>query len=482
MKHVSCHLKPFPCSSCDKGFYRAQTLHKHQLTHQLREAQENDPDKLLRCDQCDRKFRLLRQLRVHQASHRLEKSPLKCHTCDRTYTSTSALRYHEVSHGCFLESVDKATLCCPLCRRRVSTWARLNSRNNSLVNQQLWQQIQNLFPLQCQRRLSGQDAVDDDRPVSECFHRLSEPGELRQEYEDQITKLTEEKRVLEEQQRRASEDLIQMMLEEEQQLLQEETRRRQEDERLARLLSNQLNSPPVSQQSLRPGDVTPAQKKKENILVSEAERQAERPLPHLDYYGPQTELRLPQEDHLIALGGPSLAKRKNSELDTTDEEENDVTKRRRYPSSLGMGLGLQSATEREAELQGRWRQEEEDRRLALLLQKELDKEERQKATDRRKGSANAHLLRQRPETSEEAASSSSTKTPKTSSSSSTVSRRVEAAGSSGTKTPKTSSSSSTVSMREEAAGSSGASQKTLISSCRGRKQTTLTEMFSSLSS
>ncbi|XP_008284137.1 E3 ubiquitin-protein ligase rnf168 [Stegastes partitus] len=410
-----------------------------------------------------------------------------------------------VRQGCFLESVDKATLCCPLCRRRVSTWARLNSRNNSLVNQQLWQQIQNLFPLQCQRRLSGQDAVDDDRPVSECFHRLSEPGELRQEYEDQITKLTEEKRVLEEQQRRASEDLIQMMLEEEQQLLQEETRRRQEDERLARLLSNQLNSPPVSQQSLRPGDVTPAQKKKEvgqierflcprapptcsfqsnkeNILVSEAERQAERPLPHLDYYGPQTELRLPQEDHLIALGGPSLAKRKNSELDTTDEEENDVTKRRRYPSSLGMGLGLQSATEREAELQGRWRQEEEDRRLALLLQKELDKEERQKATDRRKGSANAHLLRQRPETSEEAASSSSTKTPKTSSSSSTVSRRVEAAGSSGTKTPKTSSSSSTVSMREEAAGSSGASQKTLISSCRGRKQTTLTEMFSSLSS
>ncbi|KAI3353957.1 hypothetical protein L3Q82_018450 [Scortum barcoo] len=98
-KHVSCHLKPFPCSSCDKGFYKAKSLQKHLLTHQLREAQENDPDKLLHCDQCDRKFRLLRQLRLHQASHRLEKTPLKCQICNRTFTSASALRYHEVSHA-----------------------------------------------------------------------------------------------------------------------------------------------------------------------------------------------------------------------------------------------------------------------------------------------------------------------------------------------------------------------------------------------
>lgn len=65
--------------------------------------------------------------------------------------------------GCFLESVDKATLCCPLCRKRVSTWARQNSRNKTLVNQQLWDQIQDQFPLHCQQRLSGQDGgVEDD--------------------------------------------------------------------------------------------------------------------------------------------------------------------------------------------------------------------------------------------------------------------------------------------------------------------------------
>lgn len=67
-----------------------------------------------------------------------------------------------VLQGCFLESVHKATLCCPLCRKRVSTWARQNSRNNTLVNQQLWKQIQDLFPLHCQRRLSGQDGGTED--------------------------------------------------------------------------------------------------------------------------------------------------------------------------------------------------------------------------------------------------------------------------------------------------------------------------------
>uniref|UniRef100_A0A3Q1EAT8 Ring finger protein 168 n=1 Tax=Acanthochromis polyacanthus TaxID=80966 RepID=A0A3Q1EAT8_9TELE len=277
--------------------------------------------------------------------------------------------------------------------------------------------------------------------------------------------LTEEKRVLEEQQRRASEELIQRLLEEEKELLQEEKRKRQEDERLARLLSTQLNSAPVPQQNLRP-DVTAAQKKKEvgqierflcprapptcslqsnkeNILVSEGALQPE--LPHLDYYGPQTELRpLQEEDQLTTPGGPS-AKRKNSELDTTEEEVNDITKRRCHPSSLEAGLVLQGAAQRETELQDRWQQEEEDRRLALLLQKELDKEERQKAIDRRKGSANAHLLRQRRQTRNEA-------------------------GSSGTKSLN----------RVESTSSSSASPKT--SPFRSRKQKTLTEMFSSLSS
>nr|XP_046244159.1 E3 ubiquitin-protein ligase rnf168 isoform X2 [Scatophagus argus] len=441
---------------------------------------------------------------------------------------------HTFCKVCFLESVDKSTLCCPLCRKRVSTWARQNSRNNTLVNKQLWTQIQTSFPLQCQRRLSGQDVITTDGPAV-FFPRVSQPGELRQEYEDQVTKLTEEKRVLDEEERRASEEYIQRLLAEEEELLQEERRRREDDERLARLLSDQLNSAAVSQGNLRPADVTPAKKKKEvisgqierflcprpskssssacsltankeNILIS---LQAERPPPQLDYYGDTSEdpdlhptsLSASEEDRpqLSRDGGPSSAKRKSSELETTVGEEAAVTKRACHsPSSSsssdleGGGSVLQGTTEI-MELQSRrQQQEEEDWRLALLLQKELDQEERQRATNRSKGSSDAYLLRQNRKVTAEASSSdtpsrTSRKTPKTPSSSS--SSPSSASG----KTPKASTPSCVASVKtpktpsSSSSSSSSSSVKTTqtstpSSSSRGSKQATLTEMFTCLSS
>ncbi|XP_041851260.1 E3 ubiquitin-protein ligase rnf168 isoform X2 [Melanotaenia boesemani] len=317
---------------------------------------------------------------------------------------------HTFCKVCFLESVDKATLCCPLCRKRISSWTRLNSRNNSLVDQALWKRIQSCFPLQCQRRLSGKDADDEDRSGSVCVPRVSQPGELRQEYEDQVTKLMEERRLLDEEERKASEELIKRLLQEEEEQLQEERMRKDEDEQLARLLSNQLNPPPDP----RLADVMAKKKKKkeeaaaghmdrflcprgvqssstcsfmsnkENVLMSEAELQVERPLPQLDYYGPQME----GEEERSQLITPSSTKRKISELGTPEEEE---VKAKRVLTSSSLEAGL---CDWEAEQQVKLQQEEEDRRLALLLQKELDEEERRRATDRRKGSSDAYLLRQ----------------------------------------------------------------------------------------
>lgn len=69
---------------------------------------------------------------------------------------------HTFCKPCFLETVDKANICCPLCRKRVSTWARLNSRNKTLVNTELWRRIQDAFPTQCQRRLNGVGEEEED--------------------------------------------------------------------------------------------------------------------------------------------------------------------------------------------------------------------------------------------------------------------------------------------------------------------------------
>ncbi|XP_029374079.1 E3 ubiquitin-protein ligase rnf168 isoform X2 [Echeneis naucrates] len=403
---------------------------------------------------------------------------------------------HTFCKGCFLETVDKANLCCPMCRKRVSTWARLNSRNNTLVNQQLWRQIQTSFPVHCERRLAGQED-EGDLGVTLCSPTVSRPGELRQEYEDQISKLTEEKRVLDEEERRASEEYIQRLLAEEEEQLQEESRRREEDEKLARLLSNQLNSVPVSQENIHPAVVGQSKKRndvgiqqiekflcpfpskshpsgcsntgiiranKENILLKQEELQLEYSPSELDYYSASTNRSESPEIHLncvvdhthksqlIGDGGPSSTKRKSSEV-----EEVLNTKRGCHgpppPSSsafpsLEVETSLNQQAEWEAEQLGRWQQEEEDRRLAMLLQKELDHEERQRVTDRRKGTADAYLLRQNPGGKMETSTSTS------------KSRHPN-------KSPKTSSSSPSLKSP---------------SSSRGSKQTTLTEMFSSLTS
>ncbi|KAL6104865.1 rnf168 [Pungitius sinensis] len=320
---------------------------------------------------------------------------------------------HTFCKVCFLESVDKAALCCPLCRRRISTWARLNSRKNSLVDQTLWEQIQTCFPLQCQRRLTGQE--EEEEP-GVCFPRVSQPGELKQEYEDQVTKLMEEKRFHEEEERKASEDFIQRLLAEEENLRQEETRRREGDEKLARLLSSQLNPAPVSQENVGTPHVKNKKKlkkeeevgggqmekflfplpsnnvssscsfrsNKENILLLQVEQvglQVERPPPALDYYG-QT-----------AGSSFDLHLQVSGEGSSQQEMLEEVTSRGCPSSPEVVGEASIGVAGLEAELMCRRRQEEEDRRLALLLQKELDQEEKQRATNRRKGSSDPYLLR-----------------------------------------------------------------------------------------
>lgn len=370
---------------------------------------------------------------------------------------------HTFCKSCFLESVDKATLCCPMCRKRVSTWARLNNKKNTLVDQNLWDRIQTFFPLQCQRRLSGQEAEDDDRSVSMSVPRVCPPGELRQEYEDQVTKLMEERKAQDEEESKASEELIQKLLAEEQQQLQEERRRKEEDERLARLLSSQLNS----QENLRVPDV-PAKKKKKEVVVGNMDKFL-CPRPTLASSAPSF---ITNKENILLLGeelhterprpqtdSPLIrpSKRKSSELDAAEEEE--ATAKRFLVASL-------PAEERplvdwEAELQVRRQQEEEDRRLALLLQRELDQEERRRATDRSKGSSDPYLLRHQRGETEEAGPSRTPGGGRRSASRTRITSTSSASSPRSASTTKTS------------LGSSSSS------SGRGSKQATLTEMFSS---
>ena len=74
---------------------------------------------------------------------------------------------HEVCGPCFKQNVEEANFLCPLCRMRISSWARRNSRNGTLVNVKRWEQIQKLFPDRCQKRLRGED---DEDLLGKCIY------------------------------------------------------------------------------------------------------------------------------------------------------------------------------------------------------------------------------------------------------------------------------------------------------------------------
>ncbi|NXH70869.1 RN168 ligase, partial [Hydrobates tethys] len=178
----------------------------------------------------------------------LSLSDCLCQICMEIFVEPVTLPCnHTLCNSCFQLTVEKASLCCPFCRRRVSSWARYNARRNTLVNWELWEKIQKNYPKECERRINGQD-LEEEICVPHPQHRLSKPGELRQEYEAEISKVEAERRAHEQEENKASEEYIQQLLaeEEEEHRLAEERRREMEkqlkqDEELAWQLSNSLN-------------------------------------------------------------------------------------------------------------------------------------------------------------------------------------------------------------------------------------------------
>ncbi|NXJ27869.1 RN168 ligase, partial [Dicrurus megarhynchus] len=178
----------------------------------------------------------------------LSLSDCLCQICMEIFVEPVTLPCsHTLCNSCFQMTVEKASLSCPFCRRRVSSWARYNTRRNTLINWELWEKIQKNYPEECERRINGQD-LDEEICVPKPQHQLSKPGELRQEYEAEISKVEAERRAHEQEENKASEEYIQRLLaeEEEEHRLAEERWKEMEkqlkqDEELAWQLSNSLN-------------------------------------------------------------------------------------------------------------------------------------------------------------------------------------------------------------------------------------------------
>lgn len=68
---------------------------------------------------------------------------------------------HTLCMPCFKQNVEATSLTCPLCRKRISTWARKAARDKTLINSELWIRIKSMFPDKVEKRLDGEDQEDE---------------------------------------------------------------------------------------------------------------------------------------------------------------------------------------------------------------------------------------------------------------------------------------------------------------------------------
>jgi len=131
---------------------------------------------------------------------------------------------HELCLPCFKTITDKVNLLCPMCRMRISSWSRANA--NSLVNKERWKEIQTLFPKEIKDRLEGKTAIRLTKELKENTFRssketrpnLTEPGEIRKEYEEYMRRENERIRLEREQEEKKSLELIEKIMKEERNL------------------------------------------------------------------------------------------------------------------------------------------------------------------------------------------------------------------------------------------------------------------------
>ena len=141
---------------------------------------------------------------------------------------------------------------CPLCRTRISSWARSAVRSKTLVDEELWEFIKRTFPLQVESAQAGKDIIDPEE-VFPCLavHQLADPGEIKSEFDSQLERTREEEREKREREELLSSELAGRMEEEERERLEAAEKQEAADRELARKIRMETNSTPSSSKKRR---------------------------------------------------------------------------------------------------------------------------------------------------------------------------------------------------------------------------------------
>lgn len=120
---------------------------------------------------------------------------------------------HTMCKVCFLRNMEVNSLLCPMCKKRIGTWAR-RKKSNELIDCDLWSRIQAAFPEKVSLKMKGVE--EDQSELDELFpclpiHQHVEKGQIKKEFEKEIARHEEEikeRKIMEDE---ASQVLIQSM-------------------------------------------------------------------------------------------------------------------------------------------------------------------------------------------------------------------------------------------------------------------------------
>lgn len=102
---------------------------------------------------------------------------------------------HTLCLSCFKKLIDLTSYQCHLCRRRLSNWLRKFKNDwNAMVNVNLWEAIQQQYPVEVQKQLNG-----EDHGLAQCIikppNRFEiKKGEIKKEFDEMRMKINEEEK------------------------------------------------------------------------------------------------------------------------------------------------------------------------------------------------------------------------------------------------------------------------------------------------
>lgn len=171
------------------------------------------------------------ELQTNKNVHNLSISDCSCPICLEILIEPVVLPCkHELCLPCFKDMMDQTNFLCPMCRMRLSTWARSASKQNTLVDKERWSQIQRAFSVEIRNRVEGKTAMmlteeiknqkinnpESSSSTSSAHHIVSAQGEIKKEYEEYLKREQERIRLEKEREEQLSLQYIQEIIQQEQ--------------------------------------------------------------------------------------------------------------------------------------------------------------------------------------------------------------------------------------------------------------------------